>query len=79
MTKQDEGAVKLRPYNENWDLGTIPEDALKSEWARRNAKKRKSYTGGIYWAKHKPKWPGCRCHKCMDRRAKENAAKEEAA
>jgi hypothetical protein len=29
----------MAKYNEKWDLSTIPEAALKSEWARRNGAK----------------------------------------
>jgi len=33
-------------YRKSWMLGTIPDAALKSEWARRNAAKRKTNAGG---------------------------------
>lgn len=63
--------MKLYEYSPAWDLSTIPDDALRSEWASRNARKRKTYTGGIYWAKHNPDWPGCRCVDCIRRRLAE--------
>lgn len=33
-------------YNDNWDLSTIPDKILRSEWGRRSAGKRKSKKGG---------------------------------
>jgi len=47
------------------DLQTAPDSELKSELARRNAKKRATYTGGIYWKKHNPDTSRCRCKHCM--------------
>ena len=35
--------MKFRP---EWDLATITDDALKSEWARRNQAKRVTRSGG---------------------------------
>ena len=33
-------------YRETWDLSSIPEEVLKSEWARRNSMRRETHTGG---------------------------------
>ena len=33
-------------YKESWDLSTIPDAPLKSEWARRNNAKRITRSGG---------------------------------
>ena len=44
------------------------DDVLKSERARRNAVKRTSYSGGIYWKRHNPDTLRCRCEQCMARR-----------
>lgn len=63
----------LRPWTADIDPATIPDEVLLRERARRNASKRRSYTGGVVWAKHNPNAPGCRCQKCIDRRAKEAA------
>jgi hypothetical protein len=43
----------------------VPDNILRNEWARRNARKRKTYTGGVYWNKHNPTTNKCRCVKCM--------------
>jgi hypothetical protein len=60
----------MRKWTNDLDMTTIPDEVLKSEWASRCARKRKSYTGGIIWAKHNAKHPGCRCAKCIAKRAK---------
>lgn len=60
----------MRPtYSETFDMATIPDDVLKSEWARRNARKRTSYTGGVVWKRHNAAAAGCRCQRCINRRA----------
>jgi hypothetical protein len=64
------GAMEYAP---GFDMSTIPDAVLHSEVARRRGSKRKSYTGGVYWAKHNSKVNNCRCQKCMAKRAKENA------
>ena len=33
-------------YDAQWDLSTIPDNILRSEWGRRNVGKRKSKRGG---------------------------------
>lgn len=33
-------------YEERWDLTTIPDEAFRSEWGRRNAGRRKRKSGG---------------------------------
>lgn len=58
-------------YNSYWDLSTIPDDLFASERARRIARLRTTYTGGIFWKKHNPKTSRCRCQKCMDKREQE--------
>jgi hypothetical protein len=47
---------------------TIPDGVLKSERARRNASKRTSHSGGVYWKRHNPDTTRCRCERCMSRR-----------
>jgi len=58
----------VRSWTANIDPATIPDDVLKSERARRNAVKRTSYSGGIYWKRHNPDTLRCRCAQCMARR-----------
>jgi hypothetical protein len=41
---------------------------LKSERGRRNVRRRKSYTGGVFWKKHNPNTTRCRCKDCMHAR-----------
>jgi hypothetical protein len=65
--------VKLQPWTDSIDPATIPDKVIVSENARRNARKRHSYTGGDVWAKHNAKVTNCRCRRCNARRAKENA------
>ena len=57
--------MTLKPWTPNIDPATIPDEILKAERARRNARKRTTYTGGLYWRKHNPKAAGCRCRECM--------------
>jgi len=59
----------MKRWTDDIDPSTIPEEILKSERARRNAAKRTSYSGGVYWKRHNPDTPRCRCHACMRRRA----------
>jgi len=59
----------MRPWTDTIDPASIPYEVLASELARRNAARRKTYTGGVYWAKHNPETPRCRCKRCMDKRA----------
>ena len=61
--------MHLKPWTDNIDPSTIPDDVLKTERARRNALKRTTYTGGIYWKAHNPDTPRCRCKQCMTKRA----------
>ena len=58
----------MKSWTPNIDPATIPDDVLKSERARRNAAKRASYSGGIYWKQHNPETSRCRCERCMARR-----------
>jgi hypothetical protein len=62
---------RLRPWTDKIDPATIPDAVIASENARRNARKRQSYTGGAVWAKHNGKVTNCRCKRCNARRAKE--------
>jgi len=62
--------MALKPWTDNIDPSTIPDEVLKSERGRRNGLKRESYTGGVYWKKHNPTTPRCRCIKCMKKREK---------
>ena len=58
----------LKSWSANIDPATIPDEVLKSERARRNALKRESYTGGVFWRRHNPKTPRCRFESCMKKR-----------
>ena len=62
--------MKLRPWTEKIDPSTIPDTVIVSENARRNTRKRKSYTGGVEWIKHNPTVSYCRCKRCNASRAK---------
>jgi len=62
----------MKPWTDDIDPGTIPDHVLVSERARRNARKRKSYTGGILWKQHSATARACRCAQCT---AKRKAAK----
>jgi hypothetical protein len=55
-------------WSAEWDLSSVPDDVLQSEMSRRNARKRKSYTGGVLWAKHNPDTKRCRCARCTKKR-----------
>ena len=57
----------MKCWSEDIDPATIPDGVLKSERARRNAAKRTSYSGGVYWKRHNPD-TRCRCERCMARR-----------
>jgi hypothetical protein len=58
----------MKSWNSDIDPATIPDEILKSERARRNAAKRTTYTGGIYWKRHNPRTSRCRCRACMRKR-----------
>lgn len=62
--------LSLRSWTDDINPATIPDAVIASENARRNARKRKSYTGGIEWARHNPKVKNCRCKRCNERRAR---------
>jgi hypothetical protein len=55
------------------DPATIPDHVLASERGRRNAIKRKSYSGGLVWANHNPHLNNCRCIHCNARRARSSS------
>lgn len=57
-------------WTDRIDPATIPDDVIASENARRNARKRQSYTGGLEWAKHNAAVKNCRCKRCNARRAR---------
>lgn len=61
--------MKQRKWTDSIDPATIPDAVITSENARRNARKRKSYTCGLEWAKHNPNVANCRCKRCNARRA----------
>ena len=63
--------MKLRPWTDQIDPATIPDAVIASENAKRNARKRRSYTGGAVWAAHNPNVSNCRCKRCNARRKKE--------
>jgi hypothetical protein len=77
LTKTTATATYMRTWSADFDISSVPDDVLFSEAGRRNALKRKSYTGGVVWARHNPAVAGCRCAKCIRRRAR--AAAEAAA
>jgi len=60
-------------WRPGFNMSTIPDEILFSEYARRRAAKRKTLSGGVVWAKHNPKVNNCRCQRCIAKRAKENA------
>jgi hypothetical protein len=62
---------RLRPWTPDIDPATIPDEVLRSIWAARSARMRKSYSGGTVWSRHNPDVPGCRCARCIARREKE--------
>jgi hypothetical protein len=55
-------------------MSSIPDGALKSEWARRSAAKRKSRSGGKIWGSHNPATPRCRCARCIRARSSPEVA-----
>jgi hypothetical protein len=57
-------------WTRDLDMSTIPNDVLYAEVGRRRGAQRKSYTGGVLWAKHNSKVNNCRCVKCMEKRRK---------
>ena len=54
-------------------LAEATDEELFAEVQRRRAGKRKTYSGGVVWAKHNPDYVGCRCAKCIKARAKRDA------
>ena len=62
----------LKRWTDQIDPATIPDSVITSENAKRNARKRKSYTGGVVWAKHNPDVNNCRCQRCNTNRTKES-------
>jgi hypothetical protein len=62
--------MSMQPWTDDIDPATIPDEILKTERARRNALKRQSYTGGVYWKQHNRETPRCRCVDCMEARAR---------
>jgi hypothetical protein len=60
--------TNLLPWHDGIDPATIPDEILKTERGRRNALKRHSYKGGVYWKQHNPAVAYCRCKACMRRR-----------
>ena len=68
----DMKATALRVWTADIDPATIPDEVIVRERARRNALKRKTYTGGVVWARHNPDVPGCRCQRCIHRRERQN-------
>src|SRR4051794_38734228 len=69
----------MRPWSDDIDPATIPDEVLKSERARRNALLRRTYTGGIYWNEHNPNTRRCRCMECMQARHPKAEAEERSA
>ncbi len=59
----------MKRWTKDIDPATIPDEVLKAERARRNARKRASYSGGKYWKQHNPDTPRCRCRDCMRQRS----------
>jgi hypothetical protein len=65
------GTNDMKPIVWTYELlDTIPKDLLLSYLQAQRARKRKTYTGGVFWKKHNPAVANCRCAKCMNRRAK---------
>ena len=61
----------MKQWHDDIDPASIPDEVIASENGRRNARKRETYTGGIYWKRHNPDTSRCRCHRCMDKRKKD--------
>lgn len=53
--------MKQKVWTPDWNLSTIPDPALRSEWARRNAWK--ATTGGARPGAGRPSVP-TRCERC---------------
>jgi hypothetical protein len=51
----------MTAYRPTWDLSTIPDDRLRSEWGRRNSGRRKVKRGGTSGGRHPQPTP---CGKC---------------
>lgn len=64
------GSALVKRWSDDIDPSTIPDDVLASEHGRRNALKRTTYTGGVFWKKHNPDTSRCRCRACMKKRSK---------
>lgn len=60
--------MKWRP---EWDLSTIPDSLLKSEWKRRLSLSRRTFSGG--------RKPSCDCGQCKTCRAREYQRRRRAA
>ena len=54
--------MKVKRWTKDIDPSTIPDSVLKGERARRNALKRASYSGGVYWKRHNPDTPRCKMY-----------------
>jgi hypothetical protein len=65
----------IKRWTPGFDMSTVPEDVFNSEKARRNAGKRKSYSGGVAWNTHRPDYSRCRCAMCMATRELRRAEK----
>lgn len=59
----------MKQWTSDIDPHSIPGNVLKSEMARRNATKRSSYSGGVFWKEHNAATTRCRCENCMATRA----------
>ena len=62
--------MKSNQWTPEFDMTSIPNEALYAELGSRRGRLRKTYTGGIVWAKHNAKVNNCRCQRCIDKRAK---------
>jgi hypothetical protein len=60
--------MQLKPWTDDIDPATIPDDVLRSERARRNNALRRTPRGGVVWAEHNPETKRCRCVKCNRKR-----------
>jgi hypothetical protein len=60
--------MQLKPWSDDIDPATIPDDVLKSERARRNNALRRTRGGGVVWSEHNPDTKRCRCVKCNEKR-----------
>ena len=66
---------RRRVWSPSFDMSSIPDKIFMSERARRNARKRRSYTGGVVWGEHNPETTRCRCMTCIAARAERHAEK----